>query len=69
LHGAAARFSYLQHGVAIILIFIGLKMLVEHWLHIPIWASLMVIIVCITGSILYSIFKMEEENESPGEIT
>lgn len=65
LHGAAARFSYLQHGVAIILIFIGLKMLVEHWLPIPIWASLMVILVCIGGSILYSIFKIDEEKEYP----
>lgn len=63
LHGAASKFNYLQHGVAIVLIFIGVKMLVEHWMPVPIWASLMMIVVCIGGSILYSIFKMEEEKE------
>lgn len=67
LHGAAARFSYLQHGVAIILVFIGLKMLIAHWIHIPIWASLMVIVVCIAGSILYSIFKIEEVKEEEAQ--
>jgi len=67
LHGAAARFNYLQQGVAIVLIFIGLKMLVEKWLDVPIWASLLVIIACIGGSILYSIFNDQEEKPAPSE--
>lgn len=62
LHGAANKFDYLQHGIAVVLLFIGVKMLVEEWLHIPIWISLMVIVVCIGGAILYSIFKTQEEN-------
>lgn len=57
LHGAASKFDSLQQGIATVLIFIGAKMLVEKWIHIPVWASLMVIIVCIGGSILYSIFN------------
>jgi tellurite resistance protein TerC len=65
LHNAAARFANLQQGIAIVLLFIGTKMLVEKWIHIPVWASLMVIIVCIGGSILYSIFNAEEETEEP----
>jgi len=29
-------------------------MLLEEWIHLPIWVSLLVIVFCITGSILYS---------------
>jgi len=56
LHGAVNQFEYLQQGIAIVLIFIGLKMLVEavHF-YIPVWVSLMVIVVCLFGSILYSL--------------
>jgi tellurite resistance protein TerC len=56
LKGAANKFDYLQHGIAVVLIFIGAKMLVAKWVHIPVWASLMVIVVCIGGSIMYSVF-------------
>lgn len=61
LHGAANRFGYLQQGIAIVLLYIGAKMLAEKWIHVPVWASLMVIIVCIGGSILYSVFNIVEE--------
>lgn len=57
LRGAADRFQYLQHGIAVILLFIGAKMLIAKWIHIPVWASLMVIVVCIGASIMYSVFS------------
>ncbi len=60
LQGAANRFNYLQQGIAVVLLFIGVKMLVEKWVHLPVWTSLMVIIVCIGGSILYSIFELQK---------
>jgi tellurite resistance protein TerC len=62
LRGAVSRFDYLQQGIAIVLVFIGLKMLTEHWLDqwisktAQIFVSLGIIILCITGSIFYSIF-------------
>ena len=55
LRGAASKFDYLQQGIAIVLIFIGAKMLVVEWIHIPVWMSLLVIVICIGGSIAYSI--------------
>lgn len=64
LQGAANKFDYLQQGIAIVLLFIGAKMLVEHWIHIPVWISLMVIVVCIGSSVLYSIFKNQEDEDS-----
>ena len=32
-----ARFAYLQQGLAIILAFVGVKMLIAEWYHIPTW--------------------------------
>jgi tellurite resistance protein TerC len=56
LHGAAGRFSFLQQGIAIVLLFIGVKMLLTKWIHPPVWVSLLVIIFCIGGSIFYSVW-------------
>jgi tellurite resistance protein TerC len=56
LKGAADKFAYLQQGIAIVLVFIGAKMLAEIFnKHIPVYVSLLVIITCITASIIYSI--------------
>jgi tellurite resistance protein TerC len=68
LKGAVKQFQYLQQGIAIVLIFIGIKMLGEHYVHIlikdqntQVLLSLFVIVFCITGSILYSIFKNKQK--------
>ena len=62
LRGAVNEFEHLQQGIAIVLVFIGVKMLGEHYINIwmdkntQVFLSLMMIVFCITGSILYSIF-------------
>lgn len=56
LKGAASKFDYLQQGIAIVLFFIGAKMLLAKWVHLPIWVSLLVIVVCISSSIVYSTY-------------
>lgn len=56
LRGAASKFDFLQQGIAIVLLFIGVKMLIAEWVHIPVWISLLVIVCCISGSIIYSIY-------------
>jgi len=65
LRSAASKFDFLQQGIAIVLVFIGLKMLLpmleyagisSAHLHIPVWVSLLVIVFCISGSIVYSIY-------------
>lgn len=56
LKGAVNKFDYLQQGIAIVLVLIGVKMLIEYFgIHIETWISLLVIIVCIGSSILYSL--------------
>jgi tellurite resistance protein TerC len=60
LRGAASKFDYLQQGIAIVLVFIGAKMLVVKWVHIPVWVSLLMIVVCISGSIFYSVYHQRK---------
>ena len=56
LKGAVDQFDFLQQGIAVVLIFIGVKMLIEFFgIHLSIGVSLAVIVLCLTGSILYSI--------------
>jgi tellurite resistance protein TerC len=56
LKGAVNKFAFLQQGIAIVLVFIGLKMLVEFFdIHVPVYISLLVILVSIAASIVYSI--------------
>ena len=62
LRGAVNKFEFLQQGIAIVLVFIGVKMLGEHYINLwmdknaQVLLSLLVILFCIMGSILYSIF-------------
>ena len=50
-----ARFSYLQQGLAIILAFVGVKMLIHGWYHIPTWLSLTVIAIVLLASVGFSV--------------
>ena len=55
LRGAIDKFSYLPQGIAVVLVFIGLKMLAELFhVYLPVYASLLVIVVCLVAAILYS---------------
>lgn len=55
LKGAVNKFAYLQQGIAIVLVFIGLKMLAEIFhFKVPVFISLLVIVLCIGSSIVYS---------------
>ena len=50
-----ARFSYLQEGLAIILAFVGIKMMINEWYHIPTWLSLLVIALVLVASVGFSL--------------
>ena len=59
------RFVFLQQGLAIILAFVGVKMIIAEWYHIPTWLSLTVIAIVLTASIGTSLkfARMTEEAE------
>ena len=54
LADAHARFAYLKEGLAIILAFVGVKMLIVRWYHIPTWLSLVVIAIVLVVAIGFS---------------
>ena len=66
LRTAVSKFDYLQQGIAIVLAFIGLKMLAAHWINqwldktTQVFISLGIILVCLSGSIWYSIFMQKK---------
>jgi tellurite resistance protein TerC len=61
LRGAVDKFKYLPQGIAVVLIFIGVKMLIEMFkINIPIYVSLLVIIFCIGSAMLYSFLKQKK---------
>ncbi len=69
LRGAVNKFEYLPQGIAIVLIFIGVKMLGEHWISqwidktTQVFISLGFIVVCLAGSVAYSIFIDKKEEK------
>lgn len=59
LAGMINRFQLLKYGIAIILIFVGIKMITEPWIHISTLFSLGIISGILVSFILISIFFRE----------
>ncbi|MGH9229701.1 MAG: TerC family protein [Acidimicrobiales bacterium] len=55
------RFRYLQEGLAVILAFVGVKMIISEWYHIDTFVSLGVIALVLTVSIWLSMRKEDIE--------
>ncbi|WP_423679843.1 TerC family protein [Undibacterium sp. WLHG33] len=51
----ADRFHLLKFGLAFVLMFVGIKMLIVKWMHVPTEVSLMVIGLILGGSIIASL--------------
>ena len=55
------RFAYLEYGLSAVLVFIGAKMLVSHWVHVPAMGSLGVVILLLGSAIAYSLWKSRRD--------
>lgn len=64
LSGIMGLFRYLKLGLAVILVFIGVKMLAEHWVQITTSTSLGVIGGVLTTSILMSVLIPQKPSNS-----
>jgi tellurite resistance protein TerC len=51
------RFSYLRQGLAILLMFIGVKMLISPLVEVPVMVSLAVIIAVVGGAAAASLWR------------
>lgn len=67
----AERFHLLKYGLAIVLVFIGGKMLVAPWFHVPIHWSLSIVATIISISVIASLALSKDKAPAtaPGEET
>ena len=63
LAGVVDMFTYLKYGVAIILFYVGVKMMISEWYHIPTEISLAFILLMLVGSVVLSLLFKKKPNE------
>jgi tellurite resistance protein TerC len=71
LANAKDRFYYLSFALGIILVFVGVKMTISHWYHMPTVLSLAVIIAVLTSGIVASMQRnkrLDRQGETEEEI-
>lgn len=61
LKGFADIFHYLKYGLAVILMFIGTKMCISPWYHMPVWVTMAFIFTILIGSMLLSLYFKEKK--------
>ena len=61
LAGMLHRFVYLKLGLAVVLVYVGCKMLLTSVVEIPIWGSLSFIALVITVSVVVSLRSTTDE--------
>jgi tellurite resistance protein TerC len=59
------RFVYLSTGLAVILIFVGLKMVMVDVLKVPTFISLIIIAIILTFSVVFSLMKTKADMRLP----
>ena len=64
LAGMMDRFTYLKPGVALILIFVGVKMALSAWVHLPTLVSLGVIVLTLSAAVGLSLRRTSREAEA-----
>jgi predicted tellurium resistance membrane protein TerC len=65
LAGSLQRFAYLSWGLALVLGFVGVKMLLSQVLHVPTYVSLSVIVVAVGGAVLVSLWMTRGGTRPP----
>ena len=67
LASVVTKFHLLKYGLAVILTFVGAKMLLEHWVHIPIMLSLGIVVGVLAASIVASLIWPNARPVSEGK--
>jgi len=59
-------FELLKYGVSAVLVFVGVKLILSHYYHIPPGVVVLVLVTCIGSSILASVLKHELQEKEQG---
>ena len=65
LAGSVDRFAYLSQGIAVLLVFIGMKMLIAPVVHLPVWMSLAAIVAVVAGAVAASLWRDRSRPREP----
>jgi len=60
------KFSYLKYSLIFILFFVGVKILISHWVHLPAAISLGIIALALASGIVFSLLKASQSEEQAG---
>jgi tellurite resistance protein TerC len=58
------KFEYLKYSLALILLFVGIKMMLHQVWHPADWISLVVIFGLLAGGVVYSLLQPDKEEET-----
>ena len=61
LAGIMNMFHYLHYGLSLVLVFIGLKMMGDHYVHVPIEWALAIVLFVLGASIIASLMNPQKE--------
>jgi len=65
LAGIIHRFKYLKHGLSVVLVFVGIKMIVSEFYKIPVVLSLVFIVIVLAVSVIASLLSAKESVDNP----
>jgi tellurite resistance protein TerC len=65
LAGLMHKFVYLSYGLGLVLVFVGAKMLLHEWIHIPVEWSLGVVGLLLAAAICFSLLRPGVEGSVP----
>lgn len=66
LAGLLDRFIHLKSGLALVLLFIGLKMVAAPWVHVGQGTALLVVAALLLGAVVLSLLAPGQEGDGPG---
>jgi len=63
--GVLQKLRFLQYGLAVVLVFLGIKMIIGDFIHMPVWVSLAVICSILTMAIVSSLMWSKRHPKFP----
>ncbi|MDQ3141159.1 MAG: TerC/Alx family metal homeostasis membrane protein [Bacteroidota bacterium] len=61
LSRALEKLEYIHYALSILLVLIGIKIMISHYVEIPIWLSMSLIFTCLGSGVIYSLWRTSKE--------
>ena len=61
LSGMLDKFEYMKYSLIFVLMFVGVKMMIVHFIHIPALLSLGIILFILTAGVVFSMLHVERK--------